>query len=198
MNRFQSIFLGFSIILLLSLPISRAFIESTMVGTMLVQFPLLLFGGYHIGKGLPEKSQKLIQHYNENGLAGILLTVFIVGYWCLPRSIDAALNAPLMEFAKYTSLSFLAGISLYHSWRSLGPISKAFIWTNGLSMIFVMSWLYWVSPVRLCNNYLVTAQQQLGKSLFAVGLFISICIVVRPFIGKQNPNVRFFSQELNN
>ncbi|MCS0542742.1 hypothetical protein NXY55_22465, partial [Aeromonas veronii] len=159
-------------------------LEESMVGTMLIQYPLLVGSGYILAKGFPKKWRGFFVYYNENGIAGMLITICVVGFWVLPRSVDAALSEPIMEIAKYMSLSLLAGVLLFYSWQLLGPISKAFIWANLISMIFVMSWLYSVSPARLCNNYLVTAQQQLGKAMFVLGLAICILFIGRVFLGK--------------
>ncbi|WP_010283398.1 hypothetical protein [Bacillus timonensis] len=184
MYRYRNIFIGLLLLLFVSVPYVRSMLEASMVGTMLVQYPLLVGSGYFLAKGLPKKLQTPCHYFNENGIAGIIMTISVVGFWILPRSIDAALNEPGMEIAKYLSLPFLAGVFLFYSWQLLGPISKAFIWANLISMIFVMSWLYTVSPSRLCNNYLVTAQQQLGKAMFLLGVVICLLFIGRVFIGR--------------
>ncbi|MCC3355580.1 hypothetical protein [Bacillus sp. REN16] len=189
MYRFRYTMIGILLLLFVSVPYVRLMLEASMVATMLIQIPLLVVSGYFLAKGFPKKWQTFFLFFNGNGIAGILITLFILTYWSLPRSIDAALNDPLMEFAKYISLPFLAGLFLYYSWQLLGPISKAFIWANMISMIFVMSWLYLASPARLCNNYLVTEQQELGKAMFILGMGICIVFMGRVFIGKPMFNV---------
>ncbi|MCH1625862.1 hypothetical protein [Fredinandcohnia quinoae] len=189
MARYQFSIMGLSLFLVLSLPFVRHLLESSMVGTMLVQIPLLVVSGFLCAMGLTSKWSKITQSFNENGIPGILLVVFIVSYWSLPRAIDAALNEPLMELMKYASLPLLVGVPLYESWKLLGPISKSFIWANLISMIFVMSWLYLASPVRLCNNYLVTAQQQLGKAFLYIGFALCLYFIIRLFTGK---SVKYF------
>nr|WP_309098812.1 DUF1404 family protein [Fredinandcohnia onubensis] len=184
MYRFRYVMIGLLLLLFVSLPYIRSLLEESMVGTMLIQYPLLIGSGYVLAKGFPRKWRGFFVYYNENGIAGILITICVVGFWVLPRSVDAALNEPILEITKYMSLSLLAGVLLFYSWQLLGPISKAFIWANVISMIFVMSWLYSVSPARLCNNYLVTAQQQLGKAMFVLGLVICIIFIGRVFLGK--------------
>ncbi|MDR4887051.1 DUF1404 family protein [Fredinandcohnia sp. QZ13] len=184
MYRLRYLLIGLLLLLFVSFPYVRVLLEKSMVGTMLIQYPLLIGGGYFLAKGFPRKWRKFFLYFNENGIAGMLLTICVIGFWILPRSIDASLNEPVMEITKYISLSFVAGVLLNYSWKLLGPISKGFIWANLISMIFVMSWLYTVSPARLCNNYLLTAQQQLGKSMFVLGMVICLLFMVRVFIGK--------------
>jgi hypothetical protein len=45
-----------------------------------------------------------------------------------------------------------------------------------IASAFRLGWLYLVSPTRLCSNYLLSDQQQLGKYLFAIG--IATCLVL--------------------
>ncbi|MEH7387933.1 hypothetical protein V7147_21415 [Bacillus sp. JJ1521] len=193
MYRFRYLIIGLLLLLVVSVPYVRLMLEASMVATMLVQIPLLVCSGYFLAKGFPEKWRTFFLYFNENGIAGILITLFILTYWSLPRAIDAALNEPFMEIVKYTSLPFIAGVFLYYSWGLLGPISKAFIWANVISMLFVMSWLYLASPARLCNNYLVSEQQELGKTMFLVGLVICILFMGRVFIGKP----KFYTMKKN-
>ncbi|MGN7297831.1 hypothetical protein ACTHPV_11585 [Ferdinandcohnia sp. SAFN-114] len=188
MYRFRYVMIGLLLLLFVSLPYIMSLLEESMVGTMLIQYPLLIGSGFFLAKGFPRKWRGFFVFYNENGIAGIFTAICVVGFWLLPRSVDAALNEPIMEIAKYMSLSLLVGVLLFYSWQLLGPISKAFIWANLISMIFVMSWLYSVSPVRLCNNYLVTAQQQLGKAMFVLGVAICILFIGRVFLGKPEIN----------
>ncbi|MFS0824192.1 hypothetical protein [Bacillus sp. 1P02SD] len=184
MDRLRYFLIGLLLLLFISFPYVRVYFEESMVGTMLIQYPLLVGSGYFLAKGFPRKWRNFFLYFNENGITGMIITISVIGFWILPRSIDAALNEPIMEISKYISLSFVAGVLLYYSWQLLGPISKGFIWANLISMIFVMSWLYTVSPARLCNNYLLTAQQQLGKSMFTLGMVICLLFMVRVFIGK--------------
>ncbi|WP_077617274.1 hypothetical protein [Bacillus sinesaloumensis] len=184
MHRYPFLFFGLLLFLIVSIPNVKSLLEENMVGTMLIQYPLLVGSGYLLAKGFPRRWRGFFLYFNENGIAGIVFTICVVGFWILPRSIDSALNNPIMEIAKYGSLSLLAGVFLSYSWQLLGPISKSFIWANLISMIFVMSWLYSVSPARLCNNYLVTAQQELGKAMFILGLVICMLFIGRVFVGK--------------
>ena len=45
-----------------------------------------------------------------------------------------------------------------------------------VAMAFRLGWLYMVSPVRLCSNYLLSDQQQLGKIMLAIG--VAICLLL--------------------
>lgn len=184
MYRYRDIFVALLLLLIVSIPYIRLWLEESMVGTMFIQYPILVASGFFLAKGFPKRWRNFFTYYNENGIAGIIIVLCVSIFWMLPRAMDAALNDPYMEMAKYLSLSFVVGVPLYYSWNLLGSISKSFIWTNLISKIFVMSWLYIVSPARLCNNYLVSEQQQLGKALFILGIVICIVFIGRVFVGK--------------
>ncbi|RFB18265.1 hypothetical protein DZB84_04960 [Bacillus sp. HNG] len=198
MDRLRYLLIGLLLLLFVSFPYVRVLLEESMVGTMFIQYPLLVGGGYFLAKGFPIKWRSFLLYFNQNGLAGIIVIFSIGGFWMLPRAMDAALNDPYMEAAKYISLSLIVGVLLYYSWHLLGPISKSFIWANLISKIFVMSWLYLVIPARLCNNYLVSAQQQLGKALLILGLVICILFIGRVFIGKPVVKIKSDKRKLFN
>ncbi|NSL50930.1 hypothetical protein [Calidifontibacillus erzurumensis] len=163
---------GFGLIFFLALPPVKQFTESFMIGQMLVQIPLLVLAGFFLGKTILDIWPNLISK-KYNGIAGILLAVFTISFWMLPRSIDASINEMWFAIAKYSSLPLLAGIPISCSWKKLHPIGQNFIWANLVSMFIIMGWLYLTSPVRLCNNYLLEQQHLLGKSyLFLSGLII--------------------------
>lgn len=184
MARYRFSIIGLLLLFVAIIPIVRNTMEASMVGTMLFQYPLLISSGYFVAKGLSKKFGTNVYYIDQNGIASILMVIFVIAYWCLPRSIDAALNEPLIELLKYASLPVLVGIPLYYSWQILGSLAKSFLWANLISMIFVMSWLYYEAPIRLCNNYLVNAQQQLGKSLFFIGIVLCVYFLLIVFIGK--------------
>ncbi|WP_102348502.1 hypothetical protein [Bacillus sp. Marseille-P3661] len=73
--------LGLGLILLLSIPLIRNALVSTMVGHMIVQIPLLAVGGYLIGISIRDRIGGLIKSYNSHGLVGLLIALFTALYW---------------------------------------------------------------------------------------------------------------------
>jgi hypothetical protein len=45
-----------------------------------------------------------------------------------------------------------------------------------IATAFRLGWLYLISPTRLCSNYLLSDQQQLGKFLLGIG--IAMCLTL--------------------
>jgi len=129
-----------------------AAIESP-VQHVLVQMPLLVLAGAAAAWNLQVRRSRALP------LLLMALTAFL--FWMLPRYVDWAL-APVGEAAKYLSLPLLLGAPLRLSWPWLGPILRGFLKANALSMLGVLGFLYTHAPVRICNSYLVSAQQDLG------------------------------------
>ncbi|OBY24426.1 hypothetical protein [Leisingera sp. JC1] len=120
---------------------------------VLVQMPLLVLAGVLLGWNLRVRRDWAVP------LLLTALTAFL--FWMLPRSVDWALT-PAGEAAKNLSLPLLLGVPLRLSWPWLGPVLRGFLKANALSMLGVLGFLYTHAPVRICNSYLVSAQQELG------------------------------------
>lgn len=161
-------------------------LELTMVGHVLIQLPLLVICGWLITPSLPPRWKSAIEKYNEYGIPGILIVTFTVIFWMLPRSLDAALATPFMEFAKFVTLPTLIGIPLALSWPLLTPVTKGFVIGNLLSMLTVLGWLYTQAPIRLCNYYLINQQQQVGTLLLAITVGITLYFTLKCFFFSKN------------
>lgn len=161
-------------------------LELTMVGHVLIQLPLLVICGWLITPSLPPRWKSAIEKYNEYGIPGILIVTFTVIFWMLPRSLDAALATPVMEFAKFVTLPTLIGIPLALSWPLLTPVTKGFVIGNLLSMLTVLGWLYTQAPIRLCNYYLINQQQQVGTLLLAITVGITLYFTLKCFFFSKN------------
>ncbi|WP_188205944.1 hypothetical protein [Alkalibacillus aidingensis] len=178
-------FLLYSITLFLILTISPVsqFLESSMVGLMLIQIPGLTLSGYWLGKWLKMNHLVIFKSYNHSGIPGILIAIFTSIYWILPRMVDGALTEPILMVAKYITIPILIGLPIAWSWKSLHSVAKWFIITNGISMLFVMGWLYLNTNIRVCNNFLISQQQLLGNILFYGSISIFLILVLFAFMG---------------
>ena len=145
--------------------------------------PVLVTVGVLAGLSLHPRVVQVIQHYNTGGIPGILLTTFTLAFWMIPRWLDASLTSLIAEWAKYTSLVFLAGVPLQLSWNRLHPIARGVVKIELLSMLFRLGWLYLISPDRLCNNYLLNDQIHLGQGMLLVGAALSLTWLIPVFFG---------------
>lgn len=169
------------LILLLTVPPPLAsWWEAVMVRHMLGHYPLLVLAGALLaprGWGEGKTGQ-------PEAIAAILFTIFTVSFWMLPRWLDAAVNSYAIDLAKMGSLVFLAGIPLGWAWPRLVLLARAFVLAQFASMLGIVGTLYLISPVRLCNNYLVDDQTVLGYSAISVALGIVLIGLVSALIGR--------------
>ena len=158
--------------LLLATPAARAWLEAGMSGHMLVQIPLLAAIGILAGHLLPTRRQQALLAAAGGAIPCVLLSLFASSYWMLPRALDAALADPLVEAAKFITLPALVGLPLALAWNRLQAIGRGFVWTNLISMLAVLGWLYIAAPVRVCNNYLADQQGDAGWWMVKLALLL--------------------------
>jgi hypothetical protein len=161
-----------TLFLFLATPAARGWLEATMSSHMLVQIPLLGAIGVIGCRLLPERRQDALLAAAGGAIPCVLLAIFASSWWMLPRALDAALADPLTEAAKFVSLPALVGLPLALAWRQLSAIGRGFVWTNFISMLAVLGWLYIAAPVRVCNNYLVDEQGQAGWLMVKLAVLI--------------------------
>lgn len=169
--------------LLLATPAARGWMEATMTGHMLLQIPLLAIIGVVLCHLLPERLQNLLLATAGGAIPCLLLALFASGYWMLPLALDGALTNPFNEAAKFFSLPLLVGLPLGLAWKRLEVIGRSFVWTNGISMLVVLGWLYITAPVRVCNNYLVDQQEIAGWWMVKLALVLFACWLCSFFVG---------------
>lgn len=126
---------------------------------VLLQMPLLALAGVLAVWSLPP--------IRSHAVSLFLVALTCGLFWMLPRNVDWALT-PVGEVAKYVTLPLLLGAPLRLSWPRLVPLLRGFVQANLLSMLGLLGFLYIHAPIRICNAYLVTAQQDLGFAFLYV------------------------------
>lgn len=160
----------------LATPGARDALERVMVTHMLVQIPLLAVAGALGAAALPQRLRSRIATWNRGGVSGALLALIVSSWWMVPRALDWALAAPLMEAAKFVTLPLLVGAPLALSWSSLGSMGRGFLMANVLPMWAVVGWAYIAAPVRLCNYYLTDQQVAAGIGLVIVSIALGVTL----------------------
>ncbi len=169
--------------LLLATPLTRYSMETTMSVHMLVQMPLLVICGFMFCLLLRETRQNKLLAALGGATPSVLLALFAASYWMLPRALDAALSHPLAEVAKFISLPALVGLPLALAWKRLSLVGRGFVWTNLISMLALLGWLYIVAPVRVCNNYPVNQQESTGWLMVKLALILFLYWLSTLFFG---------------
>ena len=156
----------------LLLPPLRHALESSMALQMLVQVPLLIGAGYLWRDSVPAPVAALIERWNQHGVTGLVLTTLAGAVWMLPRSLDAAVSEPWVAVAKFITVPLLIGLPLGLSWPHMGFVIRGVFLLELIATFFRLGWLYMVSPMRLCNNYLLDDQQRTGEYMLVIGAVI--------------------------
>ncbi|MGH8736944.1 MAG: hypothetical protein ACREU5_02175 [Burkholderiales bacterium] len=160
----------------LAVPPVRHALESTMTLQMLVQIPLLALAGWSLARGTPGWLERRLAGWNHGGISGLLLASLAGMVWMLPLAMDAALDDPRFTLAKFMSVPLLIGAPVALSWPRAGFVVRGVVLLELTATAFRLGWLYLISPVRLCSNYLLDDQERLGKILLAVGLAIVLLL----------------------
>jgi hypothetical protein len=170
----------------LLLPPSRRLLESSMTLQMLVQLPLLIGTGYLLREAVPAPLAAVIARWNQHGISGLVLASLAGMFWMLPRSLDAAVSLPWMAFAKFASVPLLIGLPLGLGWPRMGFVVRGVFLLELIATFFRLGWLYLVSPVRLCNNYLLDDQQRAGETMLVIGSVILAGVLAKLLWGRFN------------
>ena len=172
---------GAGLLGLLALPPFRETLEASMPGHMLIQLPLLAVAGGLVAGGIPRQWRIMLDHINQHGIPGLTIALFCAAFWMLPRSLDGSLTTSGMETAKFVTLPLLLGAPLVLSWRALAAVGRGFVAGNAISMLVVMGFLYHQAPMRVCNYYLVSHQQQTGLGLILAAAVLSLYFIASAF-----------------
>ena len=170
--------------LALALPPLRHALESSMTAQMLVQLPLLVGVGYLLGLALPVRVAAQLADWNHRGICGFVLASLASAYWMLPRLLDASLTEPAIAAIKLVSVPLLVGLPLAQSWPRSSFFVRGLFLLELIASLFRLGWLYLVSPLRLCNNYLLDDQQRLGQILIALGATLFLWIAWKLLWGR--------------
>lgn len=161
----------------LAIPPMRHTLESAMTLQMLVQIPLLALAGWWLAQGTPGWLERPLAAWNHRGISGLLLASLTGMVWMLPLAMDAALDDPRVTLAKFLSVPLLIGAPIALSWPRAGFVVRGVVLIELIATMLRLGWLYLISPVRLCSNYLLDDQQRLGKILLVVGFAILLVLV---------------------
>lgn len=169
---------------LLGLPASRNLLESHPSLHMIVQLPLLIVCGYYfIPRAADHLVETIVSQLDPKGVLGFLAIVFTVLFWMIPRSLDGAIDDQAYELGKFLSLPLFVGLPLRYCWPMVTQVLRGFFIAQFIAMLAFLGWLYTAAPIRICNNYLEGAQQELGRHLFLIAILMALSFGLSSLLG---------------
>ncbi|WP_373986861.1 hypothetical protein [Duganella sp. BuS-21] len=162
---------GLALACLLAAALPRTWLEASMLRHMLLQLPLLVAAGWLLATALHGRSR--IAAFDQHGVTGLTALLFISAYWMIPRALELSLTEPLIETAKFLSLTALGAI-LPGSLRRANWIVQLFYMGNLSWMTAIAGIQYQNMPQRLCNAYLLDDQIATGAALVCASIAIAL------------------------
>lgn len=178
---------GATLIILLALPLSRTWLEASLVGHVLAQMPLLALSGWLFGAAFAPRFDKVMGRWNQFGVPGLTLVMFTMFFWMLPRSVDSAVQDIGYEVLKFVSLP-CAGAALALSFQRTNALLGGALKANLISILGVLAWLYTAAPVRLCISYLSSDQEMLGVGMALLAGALALNWTFGLFFGPARPS----------
>ncbi|MCC6304344.1 MAG: DUF1404 family protein [Rhodobacteraceae bacterium] len=172
--------IGAGLVLLALLPPVAGRLEARLPLQVLGQYPLLVAGGALAGAALARRHGR---GAGWSAAAALLAGAAVLGFWMIPRWIDAAVALPSVRTLRALSLVLAAGLPLGWGWALAGPVLRGFALANAVPMLAVTGWILLVVPARLCNSFLVEDQRLLGRLQLALALAILVAAVLRALAG---------------
>lgn len=178
----------------LYLPLLRHWFEASMFRHMILQLPLLAAIGWVWGKRLRDLPMlDGIQIANRWGATGLLIAIFSMTLWMLPRLLDSARLDMAWEIAKFLSVPLLVGTGASLSWHRCPTIARGVIHVEIVATFWRFGWAYLASEERLCLTYLVGDQQRTGMALCGLGALWAVMVAWRPLFGPLRTRVSYVS-----
>ncbi len=174
------------LLLLGVLLLTRRSWETSMTFHMAVQIPLLVLLGILLGRYLKQRcATTMFQWIRRYRATLLLLALFILGSWMVPRLLDTALHQPVIAIAKWLTLP-LAGVALQLSWRQLPVVLRGVLHLEAVASLLRLGWLYLQAPDRYCVSYDLDDQQTLGYVLIIYAVLYGGLLALRVMFGQRN------------
>lgn len=140
-------------------PLDRALV-ATMPRLLLVQMPALVALGLLAGRQLPPAVPRADPH----GLAALAFFVGALGFWMIPRAVDAVAVSPAAATAMRASL-FAAGAGLAVALRVMPFALRGALAVYAVAMLLAMGVIYSSYRALLCSTFSLADQALVGSAL---------------------------------
>jgi len=163
-------------------PGARALFETTMIGHMLFQLPLLAAAGSWLTQ-LNHPLRQMLLRIDPAGAIALITGSAWLFFWMLPVNLDLATLEPGYRWLKIVSVPFGIGMCFYWVWSQASTLVKLVLLFEGWASITRLGWLYVESPLQLCSSYLLSEQLLTGKILLAISAMLGAAALLSALFG---------------
>lgn len=144
----------------LAAPPVDAWLDRQMPRLLLVSMPAWIALGWLAGRRLRLRARVCDPH----GMAGLLFFMGALGFWLIPRSVDAIADSGLVDTLMHASL-LAGGAALGTSVPSLPFVVRGMLAIYGAAMTLSMGLLYSGYRGLLCGTFDLAQQRSTGHWL---------------------------------
>lgn len=156
----------------LTVPAVNAWLGAVMWRLMLLEIPAWILLGWLAGRRFQDKRPG----WNPKGLTGLVFFLGALGFWMIPRSVDAIGMYQPVNQLMHASLLW-AGALLSMSIPALPFVFRAATGIYAASMTFSLGMLYSKFDATLCGTFDLYQQRTLGKYLLIAAPVVAVLVV---------------------
>lgn len=150
------------------LPPLGSVLKRSMLTHMVLQITLLVVLGALLAEAQRRRHSQLTGQLRPYRWALLIAAATTLMLWMVPRLLDMAVQSFAIDALKAVSLT-AGGMGLRLCWISFGPVIRGLLHVEALATLWRIGWLYLESPTRLCSQYSMGDQQQVGTTLIVLG-----------------------------
>jgi hypothetical protein len=160
-------------VLVLEAPPVDDWLDSLMPRLLLVEMPAWIALGWLVGARRPAVGTRA---WNARGLTGLAFFLGALGFWMIPRSVDAIGASEVVDQLMHASL-LAGGAALASSMPAIPFVLRGALGIYGASMTFALGVFYTSYRALLCGTFDLAQQRTTGHWLLVVCPFVVLLVV---------------------
>lgn len=167
----RSVFWALTALVLAAPPLDD-WLDSAMPRLLLVEMPAWVALGWLAGR----RPKAMPRAWNPHGLTGLAFFLGALGFWMIPRSVDAIGASELVDQLMHASL-LAGGAALASSAPAMPFVLRAGLGIYGASMTFSLGVFYTSYRALLCGTFDLAQQRSTGHWLLVVCPFVVLFVL---------------------
>jgi hypothetical protein len=113
---------------------------------------------------------------NRYGLTGLTWALGALGFWMIPRSVDAIRTSEVADQLMHASM-LSAGAALALSWRAMPFVVRGVLGIYAAAMTIALGFIYSSYSALLCGTFDLAQQRQAGTWLLRLSPLLVLLVV---------------------